>query len=1594
MKRRRWKAILAVSMASSMTIQTFAAGWIKNEDNTWSYLTEDNTKLANTWKQDQDGLWYHLDQNGIMQTGWIIDETGNKYFLNRNVGDPQGSLVSGWKLIDNIWYFFNINHDGTYGKVLTGWQWIDGYCYYFDNEGKMAVNTTTPDGYTVNENGAWVENGKAVYQSGKGYITKTTSSGVSTGKVSSGGSSSGGGGGGGGGGGSHSSGSHTNTTTTYSYTVNCFDEEGNLLKTYSLSGKKGTTLTFSYQIDGYELMSGDSTPELTENNQIFNLFYRKKKEEIKPNTPEKQTYTYTIRYVDVNSGEVLDTVTGKNEENKTITIEKKSFEGYESVNNDWTFVLSGNINKIVYYQKKAVEKNTYHYTIKYICGKTILGTIESSAEENSIIEIKHRNFNGYEIEKNQKTEFTLNADNMEILIHYKEKENIATPSEPEKETYKYTVKCIDFNTDEVIATYNETGEIDSEINPDYEIDGYTIMDEYSFILEKDNSVFEIYYTKDEEETLNYTVKCIDFATKDELASYSGTGKYGDQIIINHEIEGYTLMDDEPVELNENNQKIIVNYIKNEKQYTFTIYQIDIDSNEVLGTVERTGEVGTEVDFTNLELEDYELLGVPDGVKYSALESNNQAKVYYKKITNINPDKKEVSYTVRFISHSDSSKEIYKSYTGYGVDGDKVPVYFPKQIVMSDGSVWRAVDGSPATFTLDATRVNTFSITYINVGKQEDADKILYDYSIKYIASDTGATLGISTGYAYEGDKITFRNTFNDYGFSSDQNYMIISSDTEENDIEVEYTRIAYPGPEKDQITGEYIMNSWSVYFRDDQGNSLLPPVNGKSLKNTKLVIDYPDIIELGDGTTYRAEYESPYMEVQEGTTYKQIVIKYTKGDLSNNLLEKWKKIAQEAKTDFNKTTPYDYKIVYREKNSWNDIGLYVGVNTIDSYVTIPLIDITDYTVPDEALGGFTIKEKGQVTYTDYNKYSSGSSLKDSKLTYKINFKDEDGNDVFSPYTGTIAYKNVLEGYTLPVYFPKEFTDIDGNIWVAEESSPKLCKIEKINANDNEYTIYYRKSYNNPMNDLIVTNEKEALSIYRSFFTYTSDTEQHTFYIIGKDYDPKLTGIGDLQATYDVNQYGNATVDQFEINGSIYYVSKVTFTRTFTKEQCKDHKYEVIEKSEGTCLSSGRETLRCSICKDEFSVIIPATGHVDDNHDTVCDKCGKRFFPSNIGDEMIVNWDSGSLGLGTYQFSFICIDDNYKNTGKMLYMCVDDIPSELYGKYSHSNTANYNTSDLKEFLNDEFLDGLGSLRLAAQNLDDGRVSILTKEECDTYKKNASNQYDFPDDEFITASSNNEKVILSTGREVTAEEANNYSVKPIILLEKPDSSETVQLTTWKKGDLQVRTIGNKAYLFRCIDENYQDKTNTGKRKALFLCESVIPADIIDNENTSEIETMYFGDTNNYKYSTINQWLKANSTDSLFSLSKINIGVDSTYSGSTKLYEFSQLEANELTKTEREKTQVMYGNMFILSVEEALQYKDYLWKFDRSEEENPETQERQFCSGYWLRTPETGTEDKIYSVNLLNGNIEPVSCKATTDNDYSRIGIRPAFVMPQNE
>lgn len=90
---------------------------------------------ANSCWLEIDDEWYHFNGVPVMETGWIQDG-GNWYYLRQNEGGPLGSMVTGWNYIDGSWYYFA--EDDTF-------------------LGMLYENTTTPDGYTVGLDGAWIE---------------------------------------------------------------------------------------------------------------------------------------------------------------------------------------------------------------------------------------------------------------------------------------------------------------------------------------------------------------------------------------------------------------------------------------------------------------------------------------------------------------------------------------------------------------------------------------------------------------------------------------------------------------------------------------------------------------------------------------------------------------------------------------------------------------------------------------------------------------------------------------------------------------------------------------------------------------------------------------------------------------------------------------------------------------------------------------------------------------------------------------------------------------------------------------------------------------------------------------------------------------------------------------------------------------------------------------------------------------------------------------------------------------------------------------------------------------------------------------------
>lgn len=239
-------------------------------------------------------------------------------------------------------------------------------------------------------------------------------------------------------------------------------------------------------------------------------------------------------------------------------------------------------------------------------------------------------------------------------------------------------------------------------------------------------------------------------------------------------------------------------------------------------------------------------------------------------------------------------------------------------------------------------------------------------------------------------------------------------------------------------------------------------------------------------------------------------------------------------------------------------------------------------------------------------------------------------------------------------------------------------------------------------------------------------------------------------------------------------------------------------------------------------------------------------------------------------------------------------------------------------------------------------------------------------------------------------------------------------WNLGDVVERELDGNVYQFRCIDQNYSDRMENHGPAALFLCASVIPADIGSGYRYEELADgrfdyvfypgpiVNFGDGNDYKYSAVRRWLE-NCERSVPEACHIYTGVDLAYEGRTGNGSYGQLDTGAL-RGSYIGSQKLTERLFCLSVDEALKYREELWKFEGSRVENPESQYGPYSKGYWLRNPvgdKDGYEDSgmVYIVDLINGNIRPQAVKPGGNNGGGELdvtgttGVRPAFAMPQD-
>ena len=238
-------------------------------------------------------------------------------------------------------------------------------------------------------------------------------------------------------------------------------------------------------------------------------------------------------------------------------------------------------------------------------------------------------------------------------------------------------------------------------------------------------------------------------------------------------------------------------------------------------------------------------------------------------------------------------------------------------------------------------------------------------------------------------------------------------------------------------------------------------------------------------------------------------------------------------------------------------------------------------------------------------------------------------------------------------------------------------------------------------------------------------------------------------------------------------------------------------------------------------------------------------------------------------------------------------------------------------------------------------------------------------------------------------------------------------WSVGDTVTREIHGESYRFRCIDDNYSDEMEHHRPGALFLCDVVIPANTgsryefrTSGNGAHDYEfcpgpIVNFGGGSDYKMSSVRAWL--HEAEAGFSDAEpVNVGVMYAYEGSTARGSYEKFGHSTL-RGSFIGSQKLADRLFILSVDEACKYREYLWKFEGAAQNNPQSQYGAFSKGYWLRNPAVDRENSetglVYAVDLVLGNIRPVRSAPENIADDAEltvtgtIGVRPAFVLPQD-
>ena len=454
--------------------------------------------------------------------------------------------------------------------------------------------------------------------------------------------------------------------------------------------------------------------------------------------------------------------------------------------------------------------------------------------------------------------------------------------------------------------------------------------------------------------------------------------------------------------------------------------------------------------------------------------------------------------------------------------------------------------------------------------------------------------------------------------------------------------------------------------------------------------------------------------------------------------------------------------------------------------------------------GYTIKQPVESELSAY-----GNALEDTDqnatvevaprelVSWKVYFVDEESRQI---QLSAMRSGTILEGEELVIPYANSLI-VNGHRWLANEDSPYRINVygpgEKIiyitysdegsvgDADDPEasererFEMYLErvkkadaaitgKEAEEILDDQIICESNAKCSYrLRSLSTQIKNTAATPVYVIAKDC--AATGVI-LKELYSTSvEYSTNLLDTIQLDGAEYRIYVFLVNKKFG-ETCS-HNWKLEKRTEATCLSSGSEKYVCSICSKTEVKTLPALGHVDENGDSLCDRCGKRTEEQNDGDRITATYRPS---LSEYQMQFVCVSENFQNG--YLYISDTGIPASEFGGYG---SLDYMLSNPYQAFVGTFADCFSITGQALMPIDaDGALAyaaIMSKEEVLAYRGQIEGDY-------ITRTVENGQLVVvhEDGSTSLVAPTDDMLLRPAIVLSAPDAG-TADPIYWSVGDV---------------------------------------------------------------------------------------------------------------------------------------------------------------------------------------------------------------------